>query len=130
MGCILNKDIGGHNYNMENSSTNDCLFGCGAWMGGDRSDAPNGIDPFGECPKNPIFATAGILVGADLDKFKVQEYTEVYKTDFDGRKTKSLGYFKDNSVAEAFSGKQTYSAWHKTAKVLLLTDGKVAYLVV
>jgi len=33
--------------------TSDCAYGCGAWMGGSRSGAPDGIDPFGECPEAP-----------------------------------------------------------------------------
>lgn len=32
-------------------STSDCT--CGAWMGSSRSGAPDGIDPFGECPDRP-----------------------------------------------------------------------------
>ncbi|RTL06392.1 hypothetical protein EKK58_05425 [Candidatus Dependentiae bacterium] len=33
--------------------TSDCAYGCGAWMGGSRSGGPDGVDPFGECPKAP-----------------------------------------------------------------------------
>ena len=33
--------------------TSDCI--CGCWMGGSRSGGPNGIDPFGNCPKHPDY---------------------------------------------------------------------------
>lgn len=68
------------------------------------------------------------LVGKSLDGFTVQEYTEVYMTDNDGRISKSLDHFKDESIAKAFAGHQPDAAWHKTRKVLLLTDGKVAFV--
>jgi hypothetical protein len=32
--------------------TSDCDNGCGAWMGSSRSGAPEGVDPFGPCPKS------------------------------------------------------------------------------
>jgi hypothetical protein len=80
-----------------------------------------------------LVATAKSLIGKKLDGFTIQEYTEVYKTvyktDVEGRgKEKSLGYFKDNAIAEAFAGKQTDAAWHKTEKVFLLTNGTVGFL--
>ena len=47
---------GGHYYpgcdDPLNFYTSDCSYGCGAWMGGSRSGAPDGVDPFGLCPKN------------------------------------------------------------------------------
>lgn len=138
MSAILSQSKGGHNYGRDDSSTNDCLLGCGAWMGGCRSGAPDGIDPFGKCPNNPKnkkekgdvkVLTAKSLIGKKLDEFTIQEYTEVYKTDVEGRgKEKSLGYFKDDGIAKAFAGNQIDSAWHKTVRVLLLTDGKVGFL--
>jgi hypothetical protein len=42
---------GGHKYQPE--GTSDCEYGCGCWMGGFGSGGPDGIDPFGKCPKNP-----------------------------------------------------------------------------
>jgi hypothetical protein len=30
--------------------TTDCGFGCGAWMGFEKSGGPEGVDPFGKCP--------------------------------------------------------------------------------
>ncbi|MFA6278468.1 MAG: hypothetical protein WCS97_00005 [Candidatus Paceibacterota bacterium] len=55
--------------------------------------------------------------------------TEVYKVDDDGRKSKSLGFFKDKTVAEAFAGNQVDVNWHKTATALVLTDGKEGYVI-
>lgn len=51
-----------HNYpgdpsqpgNDGESWTSDCSYGCGAWAGPSRSGSrTKGVDPFGECPKNP-----------------------------------------------------------------------------
>lgn len=42
---------GGHRYDTR--GTSDCSFGCGCWAGPSRSGGPDGIDPFGNCPKNP-----------------------------------------------------------------------------
>ncbi len=70
------------------------------------------------------------MVGKKLDGFTVQLYTEVYKTDVEGRaKVKSLGYFKDESVAKAFVMHQTDAAWHETKPAFLLTDGQAAFLI-
>lgn len=46
----------GHKY-ADHDGTSDCAHGCGAWMGPFRSGAPNGINPFGECPKAPLLPT-------------------------------------------------------------------------
>jgi hypothetical protein len=32
--------------------TSDCRHGCGCWAGPSRSGGPEGVDPFGECPKH------------------------------------------------------------------------------
>ncbi len=44
------------------------------------------------------------LVGQDLSGFKVLVMTEVFKVDDDGRRSKSIGYFKDVNIAQAFAG--------------------------
>jgi hypothetical protein len=68
------------------------------------------------------------MVGMNLDGFTVQKCTEVYKIDDDGTKTKSVGYFKDKEVAEAYAQNKVHAAWHKTKPVYLLTDGKIGVL--
>jgi hypothetical protein len=69
------------------------------------------------------------MVGKNLEGFTIQQYTEVYKTDVDGRsKTRSLGYFKDDSIAKCFAQNQTDAAYHETVQVYLLTDGKIGFL--
>lgn len=68
------------------------------------------------------------VVGQDLSGFKVIIMTEVFKTDDDGRRSRSLGYFKDVTIAKAFAGSQTDAPWHKTRDVYVLTDGKVGFL--
>ena len=41
--------IGDHVYDLEGN--HKCVNGCGCWMGDTRSGGPDGIDPFGACPK-------------------------------------------------------------------------------
>lgn len=72
---------------------------------------------------------AEALVGALLGGFEIKHYTEVYRTDVDGVKTTSLGYFEDEDVAVAFADSQSGSAYLKAENVLLLTDGKQAFLI-
>lgn len=69
------------------------------------------------------------LVGKDLKGFKIIEMTEVYREDEDGRKSSSIGFFKNPNTAAAFAGVQTDANWHKTEQALVLTDGTVGYLV-
>ena len=38
---------------LDDFFTSDCSYGCGCWMGGSQSGGPEGIDPFGACPKAP-----------------------------------------------------------------------------
>lgn len=46
------SNVGKHDYGDDDGTT-DCKYGCGCWMGPFRSGGPDGIDPFGTCPKNP-----------------------------------------------------------------------------
>jgi len=69
------------------------------------------------------------LLGKSLSGFAVQELTEVFKVDEDGRKKKSLGFFHDESIAKAFAGNQADANWHRTEKVLVLTDGKEGFVI-
>lgn len=41
--------VGGHVY--DEHGTSDCRNGCGCWAGPSRSGGPDGLDPFGACPK-------------------------------------------------------------------------------
>lgn len=68
------------------------------------------------------------LIGEKMAEFSVEKFTEVYKTNDDGRKVKSLGFFRDENIAKAFAGIQTDASWHETNNVLVLTDGKVGFL--
>ncbi len=69
------------------------------------------------------------LAGKDLNGFKVIEMTEVYRMDVDGRKTASLGFFKDPNIAGAFAGAQKDANYHKTHTVFVLTNGEVGYVI-
>lgn len=69
------------------------------------------------------------LVGKDLKGFAVQELTEVYRLNEDGSaKAKSIGFFRDETIAKAFAQHQTDANFHKTTKEFLLTNGEVAFL--
>jgi len=57
------KEYGGHDYPNQDG-TSDCKYGCGCWMGPARSGGPTGLDPFGDCPKNPA---DGKLLGGHGD---------------------------------------------------------------
>lgn len=43
--------MGAHKY--DESGTSDCHYGCGCWAGDYSSGGPDGVDPTGDCPKNP-----------------------------------------------------------------------------
>lgn len=57
-------NVGGHFYpgcqDEANFYTSDCSHMCGCWMGRTRSGGPDGIDPFGDCPKNSMATGDGI----------------------------------------------------------------------
>ncbi len=58
--------------------TSNCENACGAWMGGYNSGAPDGIDPFNECPKwerNPL------RLDPPLDHNLIAEAQGLLKTD-------------------------------------------------
>jgi len=69
------------------------------------------------------------LVGSFPKGFTIEELTEVYLIDSDGRKIKSLGFFKDENIAKGFAGLQTDANWHKTKKYFVFTDGIAGFLI-
>ena len=50
---LLTQDAGGHSYHYLDG-TSDCKHGCGCWAGPGWYGGPDGIDPMGKCPKNPV----------------------------------------------------------------------------
>ena len=69
------------------------------------------------------------LVGQNLSSFTFIVMCEVYSTDFDGRKVKAIGYFKDPNIATAFAGSQADAQFNKTKEVLVMTNEIDYYLV-
>ena len=69
------------------------------------------------------------LTRAPLTGFTVEEYTEVFRVNEDGLKTKTIGFLKDNTIAVAWKDMQTNPAWCKTAKGYVLTNGKIGFLI-
>lgn len=55
--------------------------------------------------------------------FFVEELVEVYRTDVDGRRSSSVGFFRDENLAKAFAQNQNDSSYHKTERKVVLTDG-------
>ena len=68
------------------------------------------------------------LVGRDLTDFQVIEITEVYKVNEDGRRIVSLGFFKKAHIAKAFASNRVDANFHKVESVIVLTNGKVAFV--
>ena len=64
------------------------------------------------------------LVGKPLQGFMFVEMTEVYRVNEDGTRIESVGVFKNPDIATAFAGVQTDANWHKTGKVIVLSNGE------
>ena len=71
----------------------------------------------------------GGMVGRNLTEFKIEKMTEVYGVDEDGRKTKTVGFFKKQDIAVAFAGTQKGSFSHKTNDAFVLTDGAIGFVI-
>ena len=71
------------------------------------------------------------LKGGSLDAtgYYIAEFSEVYRVDEDGRRSKSLGFFKDEDIAKAYAQNQTDAFLHKTEKRYVLTNGKTGFVI-
>jgi hypothetical protein len=69
------------------------------------------------------------FTGKDISGFKVITAIEVYKTNEDGRRAASVGFFKSYDVAVSFIGVQVDSSFYKTEQVFLLTNGTVGFVI-
>lgn len=58
--------MGAHKY--DEHGTSDCHYGCGCWCGNTNSGGPDGIDPTGDCPKNPDNHPDGCEICEDADE--------------------------------------------------------------
>lgn len=69
------------------------------------------------------------LVGKKLSAFgfEVEILWEVYRVNDDGRKTESVGLFRSEDIAKAFTENQTDKNWHKVGSGLYLTNGELAF---
>jgi hypothetical protein len=67
------------------------------------------------------------LLEKSLEKFKIEERTEVFRINDDGNKTSSVGFLKSEDVAKAFVGIQTDSNWYGTKKRIILTNGEFGF---
>lgn len=73
-------------------------------------------------------STLAKMIGKDLTGFTVELLTEVYKTNDDGLKTTSVGFFKSEKIAKAYAGIQADSPWFRTEQVYVLTNGKIGFV--
>lgn len=64
-----------------------------------------------------------------LDGFSIQQVTEVYATDSDGRKARTITYIRDEKLAKAFAQQQKDPGFTKTERVWVLTIGDTGYIV-
>lgn len=67
-------------------------------------------------------------VGTSLDGFTVRLATEVYRTDEDGKKAVTIGYFLGGNVAKAWAQSQTDANYVQSCEVLIITNGQTHYL--
>lgn len=69
------------------------------------------------------------LVGKSLSGFKVIVMTEVFHVDLDGRKDRSIGFFKSQDIAASFAESQIDASSYKTEIAFVLTDYVVGYVI-
>lgn len=69
------------------------------------------------------------LVGKPLTGFEIAVMTEVFHVDLDGRKDRSLGFFKSWDIAVSFAESQVDANWYKTETAFVLTNGIVGYVI-
>lgn len=69
------------------------------------------------------------LLEKDLTGFKIVVMTEVFEVNEDGRKSKSIGFFKDPTVAKVFASAQTDATWHQTCLQPVLTNGVIGWVI-
>ncbi len=69
------------------------------------------------------------LKGEKLAVFFVDEWTEVYNVDEDGKRVASVGLLRSAVVAQAFAELQPNGSAHRTQKRTVLTDGEVAFVI-
>ncbi len=102
-GHDYNKEYGTHQYDDDVHHTSDCKHKCGCWMGPARSGGPAGVDPFGECPKNP---KDGKLLGGNADQDVVIE-RRIRRLE-----TKAYGAEQRAETLEKINGKKKIELYH------------------
>jgi len=68
------------------------------------------------------------LVGLDLVGFQITQMMEVFVTDDEGSKTRTVGYFKDPDIAVVFARiNNGGTSRYETGPALILTNGLIGY---
>jgi hypothetical protein len=107
-----------HKYDSDGTFTVDCAYGCGCWMGPSRSGGPDGLDPFGECPKAPDLPE-GLFV---VDPSRVPRGTIPDPADVDGYELWTLeGAMPDDSIVRL-------TVWASSPRLPIFSDAVKAAL--
>lgn len=69
------------------------------------------------------------LIGKNLKNFRIIEMTQVFYVNDDGIMSQSIGFFKDPTIAKVFSDSQKDADWCETEPALILTDGKIGFVI-
>jgi len=70
------------------------------------------------------------LIGVDLSEFSFVEMTEVCNVNEEGIRLKSIGVFKNTSLAKAYAGLEKDKHYLRVReKVLILTNGTIGFLI-
>ena len=69
-------------------------------------------------------------VGKPLTEFAIRKMIEVFGCNEDGNRTKSIGYFKNPTVAAAFAGQESGKTFIscRTRECYVLTNGAIGFL--
>lgn len=69
------------------------------------------------------------LIGKDLHDWRIEQLTAVHQSDWEGRSSSVVGYFRDETVANAFANPTDKEQRMSTYKAVVLTNGKSAFLI-
>jgi hypothetical protein len=65
--------------------------------------------------------------GKELEGFITEELHEVFEIDTDGKRVKSVAYFRDKNLAIAYKDNQKDPMYHKVETVHAITSGTIGY---
>jgi hypothetical protein len=69
------------------------------------------------------------LIGSNLNGFIVEEVTEIYSTNEDGRRISSFGCMRNYDVAKAYIEQCRGSHYYALRKIAVITKGNIVFIV-